>query len=117
VDTQESQKVREKWAMYGDGVRLVVLESPYRLLMEPLVEYIETIDRERQPNDIITIVVPQFVPKETAANLLHAQVSSVKMSNEAAGYIFGDDFSMIDAAFHAMDYNRVYPNLAIGICT
>ena len=34
-----------------------------RLFIEPLLEYIEEIDRNRQPNEIISIVVPQFVPR------------------------------------------------------
>jgi hypothetical protein len=76
VDPEDAERVRKKWDTWGEGVRLVILDSPYRLLMEPLLEYIETIDRERQPNDIITVVVPQFVPKRTAANLLHTQAAT-----------------------------------------
>lgn len=76
VDPEDAARVRKKWDTWGEGVRLVILDSPYRLLMEPLLEYIETIDRERQPNDIITVVVPQFVPKQTAANLLHTQAAT-----------------------------------------
>ncbi|MCU0508255.1 MAG: APC family permease [Anaerolineae bacterium] len=76
VDPEDAERVRAKWDIWGEGVRLVILDSPYRLLMEPMLEYIETIDRERQPNDIITVVVPQFVPKQTAANLLHTQAAT-----------------------------------------
>ncbi len=76
IDPEDTERVRKKWETWGEGVRLVILESPYRLLMEPLLEYIEAIDRERQPNDIITVVVPQFVPKKTAANLLHTQAAT-----------------------------------------
>ena len=76
VDPEDAERVRKKWDIWGEGVRLVILDSPYRLLMEPMLEYIETIDRERQPNDIITVVVPQFVPKKTAANVLHTQAAT-----------------------------------------
>jgi amino acid transporter len=76
VDPEDAERVRSKWDTWGEGVRLVILDSPYRLLMEPMLEYIESIDRERQPNDIITVVVPQFVPKQTAANLLHTQAGT-----------------------------------------
>ena len=41
IDPEEAEKVRAKWEMWGDGVRLVILESPYRLLLEPLLQYIE----------------------------------------------------------------------------
>ena len=76
IDPEDTERVRKKWETWGEGVRLVILESPYRLLMEPMLEYIEGIDRERQPNDVITVVVPQFVPKEAAANLLHTQAAT-----------------------------------------
>ena len=62
--------------MWGEGVRLVILDSPYRLLLEPLLEYIEEIAAQRQPNEIITIVVPQFVPKRWWHNLLHTQTAT-----------------------------------------
>ena len=52
--------MREKWGTYGEGIRLVVLESPYRLLVEPVMEYINMLLEIRQPNELVTVVVPQF---------------------------------------------------------
>lgn len=75
IDPVETERVRQKWEKWGDGVRLVLLESPYRLLAEPLLQYIEEIARQRQPNEIITVVVPQFVPKRWYHNFLHAQTA------------------------------------------
>jgi amino acid transporter len=75
IDPHETEKVREKWDKWGNGIRLVVLESPYRLLVEPLLEYIEEISALRQPGEMITIVVPQFVPRRWYHNLLHAQAA------------------------------------------
>jgi amino acid transporter len=75
LDTDESEKLKAKWDLWGDGVRLVVLESPYRLLLEPLLDYITSIADERQPNETLTIVVPQFVPRRSWQNLLHAQTA------------------------------------------
>lgn len=76
IDPEDSERLKKKWDVWGEGVRLVVLDSPYRLLMEPLLEYIEAIYKERQPNEVITVVVPHFVPERTAANLLHAQTAT-----------------------------------------
>jgi len=45
------------------------------LLLEPLLTYIDQIDARRQPNEIITIVVPQFVPRHWWHNLLHTQAA------------------------------------------
>lgn len=75
IDPQEAERVRKKWETWGDGRRLVILESPYRLFIEPLLEYIEEIEALRQPNEIITIVVPEFVPRHWWAGLLHTQTA------------------------------------------
>ncbi len=76
LDPGETQRVQQKWETWGAGVRLQVLESPYRLLLEPLLTYIEQVAAQRQPNEIITVVVPQFVPKKTWHNVLHAQTAT-----------------------------------------
>jgi amino acid transporter len=75
IDPVESEKVREKWEVWGEGVRLVIIDSPYRLFMEPLLSYIEEIDQQRQTNELITIVVPQFVAHNRLANLLHTRTA------------------------------------------
>lgn len=75
IDPAESQKVREKWEIYGQGTRLVILDSPYRLLIEPVMEYLGNLLSIRQPNEIVTVVVPQFVPKHWWENFLHNQTA------------------------------------------
>jgi hypothetical protein len=75
MDPAEAEKVQRKWELWGDGVRLVLLDSPYRLLLEPLLGYIQELAAQRQPNEIITIVVPQFVPRRRWHNLLHTQAA------------------------------------------
>ena len=46
IDPAEAEAVRQKWELYGGGVRLVILESPYRLLLEPLCSILPKL-----PND------------------------------------------------------------------
>jgi hypothetical protein len=77
MDPEEAEKLRLKWETWGEGVRLVILDSPYRLLVEPLLEYIEEISAQRQPNEVITIIVPQFVPQSRVTNLLHTQTAFI----------------------------------------
>ncbi|HPH94863.1 MAG TPA: APC family permease [Anaerolineaceae bacterium] len=77
VDHIEAEKVRDKWNTYGEGVRLVILDSPYRLLVEPVLGYIEKINAIRQPNEMMTIVVPQFIPSHWWENLLHNQTALI----------------------------------------
>ncbi len=75
IDPVETKKLQERWEMWGDGYRLMVIESPYRLFIEPLLEYIEEIDRNRKPNEMISIVVPQFIPRHSASSWLHARTA------------------------------------------
>lgn len=76
VDPDEAERVQQKWELWGNGIRLVVLDSPYRLFLEPLLEYIDNIDAKRDPNEIITIVVPEFVDNEFSNLLLHMNTAS-----------------------------------------
>jgi len=74
-DPEGVARLRQEWERWGDGVRLVVLESPYRLLLEPLLDYVEQVAVLRQRDEVLTIVVPQFVPYRSWHNLLHAQTA------------------------------------------
>jgi hypothetical protein len=64
--------VRTEWKEWGEGVPLVILESPYRSLMAPLVNYIEEV-RASAPDDFVTVVLPEFVPARWWHHLLHNQ--------------------------------------------
>lgn len=75
LDAAEAEAIRRKWETWGEGVRLVILDSPYRLMLEPLLDYIRRVHENRQPNDVITVVVPQFVPRRWVFNLLHTQTA------------------------------------------
>jgi len=75
MDPAQAEEVQRKWGLWGDGVRLVILDSPYRLLLEPLLDYISAIADMRQPDETLTIVVPQFVPRRSWQNVLHAQTA------------------------------------------
>lgn len=74
-DPDETAKVQEKWELWGDGYRLVVLDSPYRLFIEPLLAYIDELDKQKQPNEVLSIVVPQFVQKHWFTNFLHTRTA------------------------------------------
>ncbi len=75
IDPEAAENVRKEWELWGKGVRLLILESPYRLFLEPLLQYIDELASQRQPNETITIVVPQFVSKRWIYNLLHTQTA------------------------------------------
>ena len=77
IDPAETEKVRKKWMAWGAGSRLVILDSPYRLFIEPLLRYLEAIIDKRQPNETITIVVPQFIPAKRWHNALHMRTANL----------------------------------------
>ncbi|PYR27376.1 MAG: amino acid permease [Acidobacteria bacterium] len=72
IDPDATDLLRGQWERYGNGVPLILLGSPYRSLMEPLLEYIEQIARDR-PGDYVTIVLPEFVPARWWHHLFHNQ--------------------------------------------
>lgn len=77
MEPAETEKLRKKWETWGRGTRLVIVDSPYRLFLEPLLDYIGEILASRQPNETITIVVPQFVPGKRIYNKLHMQTAEL----------------------------------------
>jgi len=80
IEPAESEKVRMKWEKWGQGVRMVMLNSPYRLLLEPLLEYITDIARQRQPGETMTIVVPEFISENQITAALHMNTAELLRS-------------------------------------
>lgn len=77
MEPEDTEKVRRKWETWGRGTRLVIVDSPYRLFLEPLLGYIDEILASRQSNETITIVVPYFVPGNRAHKALHMQTAEM----------------------------------------
>ncbi|NJC98464.1 MAG: APC family permease [Anaerolineae bacterium] len=77
MEPEDTEKVRRKWETWGRGTRLVIVDSPYRLFLEPLLNYIDEILANRQSNEAITIVVPHFVPEKKVHNALHMQTAEM----------------------------------------
>ena len=74
IDPVETQKMKEKWDARCMGVKLEILHSPYRSVMEPLMDYIDSI-REKYRDGVITVVLPEFVPSKWWHHLLHNQTA------------------------------------------
>ncbi len=75
IDPDETVKLQSKWEIWGDGVRLVILESPYRVMIKPLIDYITELTENRLQNEMITIVIPQFIPRRFWTNSLHMRTA------------------------------------------
>jgi hypothetical protein len=59
---------------------MVILNSPYRLFVEPLLGYIADIAKQRQPGETITIVVPEFVSNNRLNGALHTNTADMLRS-------------------------------------
>jgi hypothetical protein len=75
IDPDQTEKLRHKWSQWGKGVRLVVIDSPYRTFLEPFLEYVNELCGILLPRERVTIVVPQFVPERWWHNLLHTNTA------------------------------------------
>jgi hypothetical protein len=73
-DREAAERFREEWDESIPDVPLVIVESPYRSLVEPLLAYIDGIDRT-QTNHMVTVVLPEFVTKHFWERYLHNQLS------------------------------------------
>ena len=74
LDEEATQKLRSKWSDWGEGVELVVIASPYRSLIGPLTRYIDR-RMKRHHDQMITVVLPEFIPARWWQHLLHNQSS------------------------------------------
>ena len=99
TDPVEAEELKQKWGHWGDGVRLVMIDSPYRLLIEPLLEYIAELARDRQPQEMLTIVVPHFVPRRWVHNLLHMNTALILR----AALLRQRDIVVMEVPYHSRD--------------
>jgi len=80
IEPADAEKVRQKWETWGEGVRMVMLDSPYRLFLEPILGYIADIASQRQPGETITIVVPEFISDSQITAALHTNTADLLRS-------------------------------------
>jgi hypothetical protein len=72
VDDAEVDRLRQQWDQHGIDIPLVVLDSPFREVTRPLLEYIRGL-RRRSPRDVITVFIPEYVLGHWWEQLLHNQ--------------------------------------------
>jgi hypothetical protein len=72
TDPAREKRVRERFILWSRGVPLVVLPSPYRSLVDPVLTYIDRLQAQ-EPDCVIAIVIPEFVPQGWWPKLLHGQ--------------------------------------------
>jgi len=74
IDPTETSRLRMRWPEWFPDVPLVVLESPYRSVISPVLDYIDRLDRDK-PGPYLIVVLPEFVPARWWHHLLHNQTA------------------------------------------
>ena len=97
TDPQQTRRLEEKWTKWGMGVPLVILTSPYRSLLTPLLEYIDHLQEQKgEFRRVITIVVPEFIPAHWWQHLLHNQTALLIKG----ALLFRKDVIVTDVPYH-----------------
>jgi hypothetical protein len=74
LNPSDTEQLQKDWKEWGCGIKLTVLKSPYRSLSGPLLTYIDEVEA-RHDHDIVTIIIPELVPRRWWHHLLHNQTA------------------------------------------
>ncbi len=75
IEPGSGEALRQKWQTLWQDIPLVVLPSPYRSIIKPLIEYLDETDSQHQDGSLAGVVLPEFIPAHWWENLLHNQTS------------------------------------------
>jgi amino acid transporter len=98
ADPERTRRLEERWGKWGMGAPLVVLTSPYRSLLGPLVDYIDHL-RQQSPNHMVTLVIPEFIPARWWQQLLHNQTALLIKG----AMLFRKNVVVTDVPYHLRD--------------
>lgn len=96
-DKEEGKRFAEKWKEWQPDVRLVVLYSAYRSIIQPLTKFIDKVVRKAKEHDYqVSVIIPQFLPKKGWQNILHNQSSLLIRTK----LLYKQDIVVITVPFH-----------------
>ncbi|MEU7073913.1 APC family permease [Streptomyces narbonensis] len=72
VDPVEVKALKEEWERRNINVPLKILDSPYREITRPVIEYVKSLRRE-SPRDVVSVYIPEYVVGHWYEHLLHNQ--------------------------------------------
>jgi len=73
-DREAADLMRHRWRSRREDIPLVVIESPYRSLIPPLLAYIDA-KEQQEPGRPVTVVLSEFVPRHVWEYVLHNQTA------------------------------------------
>ncbi len=93
------ERIQERWARFPKmtkDVELVIIDYDYRDILTPLEDYIENLNQTEFPDQLITVVIPEFVPASQMTQILHNQTANLLQRRLRAR----PDVIMIDVPYH-----------------
>ncbi len=72
VDEADTRKIQAEWDAREISVPLTVIESPYREITRPIIDYVKSL-RRASPRDVVTVFIPEYVVGKWWEHLLHNQ--------------------------------------------
>lgn len=97
----DAAQVRAAWEAWGQGVPLVVVPSPYRSIVGPLLDFLDATDAEHNDGMLATVVIPEFVPAHWWQHLLHNQTAwLLHLALLYRRRRFGKVRAIVDVPFH-----------------
>jgi amino acid transporter len=76
IEDSNTSILRSRWEEWSNGVPLLILASPFRSLRGPMLRYIDAVQRDSS-NEIVTIVLPEFVSEKWWHNIMHNQAGLI----------------------------------------
>lgn len=92
-------RIEDRWARFPrltDGIELVIIDYDFRDILTPLVSYIERVNHKEFPDQLVTVVIPEFIPAEAGAKLLHNQTADLLQRR----LLSREDIVVIDVPYH-----------------
>lgn len=74
TDNERAERVKARMKQYAPDIQLVILDSPYRVFLRPLIAYVEAIHKQR-PDAFVTMVLPEFIPAHWWERVLHGRTA------------------------------------------
>jgi hypothetical protein len=74
LDPNATAKLQQHWPEWAPDVPLVILDSPYRSVLQPVLHYIDQMEKQRD-GQYMTIILPEFIPAKWWHHLLHNQTA------------------------------------------
>lgn len=77
LNEESGRKVEEQWKQWQPDIPLTMIYSPYRLTITPLIRFIESLRKETNREDIISVLISEFQTKKWWHRLLHNQTGFI----------------------------------------